>query len=532
MKAPGVFLRILLAAAIALPLCAFSTKSLPGERAKIIPIQHNGRVKCFDAFARQTLKLITEKETWNGKPAYSVILTALHKEGALANMPWIKINNRELVSHLGMPSDRDFFSYNEILPSADKVESLIRSAKTRRDQDVRPSMLEQKAETLFAALIEVKELMSGKALRVIPPASGEIWFSPYEGPAQSSNQFRKMVRLFGQEKYPEFDMEVKTWVAGIHDLTGNRFKQKVDLEVHYLGLKPFEGAWVLYVSAFLCLGVLRRFSFWSLPGALLLFAAFLAHTYGLLLRVLILSRPPVSNMYESMVFMNWVVMLTALVFSVVRKNAMIAAIGALVSAVIMIYGSLLPIDPSLDVLVPVLRSNYWLTIHVLTIVSSYGVFGLAMGLGHWHLFREMRGKLTSEDAEQSAQLIYRVIQVGVLLLGIGTTLGGVWANESWGRFWGWDPKETWALITFLGYLVVIHLKMTKILKPFALAVSAILGFLFVLMTWYGVNFVLGRGLHSYGQGAGGMIWVTYYLIFEALFLGLAISSSVRKARPG
>ena len=98
----------------------------------------------------------------------------------------------------------------------------------------------------------------------------------------------------------------------------------------------------------------------------------------------------------------------------------------------------------------------------------------------------------------------------------------MWANESWGRFWGWDPKETWALITFLGYAIVIHLKFAKILRPFGLALSSILGFLLVLMTWYGVNFVLGRGLHSYGQGSGGLVWIIYYLIFEALFLSAVL----------
>ena len=161
MRSRAPFLGLLLAAGAWLALSGFTARLLPGERAKFIPIQHNGRVKSFDAFARQTLKLITEKETWNGKPAYSVILTALHKEGALANMPWVKINDRNLVSHLGLSGDRNFFSYNEILPSADKVESLVRSAKTKRDGDIRPSLLEQKAETLFAAMIEIKELMSG-----------------------------------------------------------------------------------------------------------------------------------------------------------------------------------------------------------------------------------------------------------------------------------------------------------------------------------------------------------------------------------
>jgi cytochrome c biogenesis factor len=141
-----------------------------------------------------------------------------------------------------------------------------------------------------------------------------------------------------------------------------------------------------------------------------------------------------------------------------------------------------------------------------------------MGLGHRHLILSTRKKLSKTESERSANLIHRVIQVGLLLLGIGTVLGGVWANESWGRFWGWDPKETWALITFLGYLIVVHLRFSKKMSDWWLAMSSVLGFLLVLMTWYGVNFVLGRGLHSYGQGAGGMEWMILFLILEGAFV--------------
>ena len=111
--------------------------------------------------------------------------------------------------------------------------------------------------------------------------------------------------------------------------------------------------------------------------------------------------------------------------------------------------------------------------------------------------------------------------MGVILLAAGTILGGVWANESWGRFWGWDPKETWALISLLGYLALLHARFIGWVKDFGLAVGAVLCFMLIVMTWYGVNFVLGRGLHSYGFGAGGGQWITLYLIAEFVYLSLA-----------
>jgi cytochrome c biogenesis factor len=116
------------------------------------------------------------------------------------------------------------------------------------------------------------------------------------------------------------------------------------------------------------------------------------------------------------------------------------------------------------------------------------------------------------------QTIYKCLQWGTVLLGAGTILGGVWANESWGRFWGWDPKETWSLITFLAYMALLHGRRTGWFSAFGTAVGALIGFLLVLMTWYGVNYLLGSGLHSYGFGAGGQGAALGFVIMELIFL--------------
>ena len=119
--------------------------------------------------------------------------------------------------------------------------------------------------------------------------------------------------------------------------------------------------------------------------------------------------------------------------------------------------------------------------------------------------------------------IYRAMQIGVLLLATGTILGGVWANYSWGRFWGWDPKETWALITLLCYLALLHGRLAGWWKGFGLSVGSVACFLSVLMSWYGVNFVLGKGLHSYGFGTGGFSYVAAFALFEALFVVFVVA---------
>ena len=499
----------------------------PSDAARSIPIQDNGRIKPFEAFARQTVELIAGRESWRKESAVKLMLDALNHRDTIADIPWIKIDYTELIKTLGLPETRHSFSYHEVLPSEEKIRAMAISAKKKRDADARPSKLEQKAEQLYSKLITVDHLIAGDVVTTVPDAKSANWSSPYTVHSELSSEFEAMLKLYDKKNYPAFNSAIQNWNKKVYAISELASEKKIKLEGIYYRLRPFELAAIFYFLAFLVLSLTKKRGWLKNGGFGALGLAMLFHTLGITLRVLILSRPPVSNMYESMVFMNWALIVFACVFALTQKNTFVLTAGSVISGFVMIYGNILPIDSGLEVLVPVLRSNYWLTVHVMTIVSSYGAFGLALALGHRHLIWEILGKFARSQNEASAATIYRVIQLGTLLVGVGTVLGGVWANESWGRFWGWDPKETWALITFLGYLLVIHLRHTGKLSNFWLAMSSIFGFLLVLMTWYGVNFVLGRGLHSYGQGSGGMEWVIYYLILEAAFILLILTKSLR-----
>ena len=145
-----------------------------------------------------------------------------------------------------------------------------------------------------------------------------------------------------------------------------------------------------------------------------------------------------------------------------------------------------------------------------------------MGFGHILLWRYARNPAIARADSPMHFWLYRVLQLGVLLLAAGTILGGVWANYSWGRFWGWDPKETWALIALLCYLTALHGRLAGWWTEFGLVVASVICFLAVLMAWYGVNFVLGKGLHSYGFGIGGETYVATFVLLDLLFVGFAI----------
>ncbi len=187
------------------------------------------------------------------------------------------------------------------------------------------------------------------------------------------------------------------------------------------------------------------------------------------------------------------------------------------------------LDASINPLTAVLRNNMWLTIHVLTIVSSYAAFALTAALGHIALVMSLWGRRYRRSAGEVQFFIYRAMQIGVLLLATGTILGGVWANYSWGRFWGWDPKETWALITLLCYLALLHGRLAGWWKGFGLAVGSVVCFLSVMMSWYGVNFILGKGLHSYGFGTGGFSYVAGFAAFEVVFVAFVLAWHRRQA---
>ena len=233
-----------------------------------------------------------------------------------------------------------------------------------------------------------------------------------------------------------------------------------------------------------------------------LWLAFLLHTLGLAVRWYISGHAPWSNGYESMIYIGWASILAG--FSFYRKSPMTLPVTAILTGIVLFTAHLSWMDPQITNLVPVLRS-YWLTIHVSTITASYGFFGLAAMMALLNLcimiFRTRTNRLRVNLAVKELTLIIEMaMMAGLILLVMGNFLGGVWANESWGRYWGWDPKETWSLVTIIVYSFILHIRLIPGMRSL-LSVNILSMFAFgsVLMTYFGVNYYLS-GLHSYAQG--------------------------------
>jgi cytochrome c-type biogenesis protein CcsB len=239
---------------------------------------------------------------------------------------------------------------------------------------------------------------------------------------------------------------------------------------------------------------------------------FVLHTLGLLARWYISGHAPWSNAYESIIYVAWATMFFGLAFD--RKSKLTVASSAFVTAMILAAAYANWIDPEIANLQPVLNS-YWLMIHVAVIVASYGPFALGMILGFVALILILFTNEKNKDKmdlniQEITYINEMALTIGLIMLTIGNFLGGQWANESWGRYWGWDPKETWALISIMIYAFVIHARLVPSLRgKWVFNLMSMFAFLSILFTYYGVNFHL-VGLHSYASGeAKSLHWIYY-----------------------
>ena len=222
-------------------------------------------------------------------------------------------------------------------------------------------------------------------------------------------------------------------------------------------------------------------------------------------------------MFETVIYVPWVA--SAVAFFL---NGMIPfQLASIASAVLLTVLELTPVNQGFENVQAVLNSQLWLTVHVLMIVGSYGVLILSGLFGHYSLLF---------PSERVNRWLLQTMYLGVALLIPGTLLGGVWAAQSWGRFWDWDPKESWAFISSAIYLVFIHAYRYGKIKSVGLAAGSIIGLMAISFTWYGVNYILGTGLHSYGFGSGGEVYYYLFLAFEILFLLAGIIINVVKPR--
>jgi len=316
-------------------------------------------------------------------------------------------------------------------------------------------------------------------------------------------------------------------------------KSKKNVEIFYNSVNPFKRVFPLYLLAGLTLltvlfvNIFRRKTMGAkvhTAFTVLIGLGFLFHTVGLVLRWYISGHAPWSNGYESMVYVAWASMLAGMIFG--RKYPMVIGTAAMLAGIILFVAHLNWMNPEITHLVPVLDS-YWLMIHVAIITASYGFIGMSAFIGLlvlvlYCISNSGNSKNVTGLVLQLTAISEMSVTIGLYMLTVGTFLGGVWANESWGRYWGWDSKETWALITVVIYSFIAHMRLIPGLKGiYNYTIASVLGFSSVLMTYFGVNYYLS-GLHSYGRGSVDSVHWSVFVMIAVIAAIMIISNFKQK----
>jgi cytochrome c-type biogenesis protein CcsB len=561
---PGFLILILAAELSPAQEPVADTRGLDFKQFGLLAIQDGGRRKPLDTFARETLIRITGRSTYTDKAGRKwtpndFVLSALLETHDWKNESMVLVSFGKLKEQLGLDKTQGRFSFAQ-LTALPELNRLTNEAHALRKVEKPLDRSQQEVMSVTERLALFAHVMDGSAFLIVPASNTETdaWvvppeFSRYYTDAQFApiqTQLQTLATAYTNSDSFKFSRASNQLRENLYELSPAIYPQDRQLRLEYF-YNHFDGfyraAWCYGIALLLLLiahlrrasgaahratavaASLReasasRVSMLQLTGVAIVILGLAFHASGIVMRCLIAGRPPVTNMYESIIWVSFAVSFFGMIFFARYRTPvyLLAALPVTLVALLLVHQMPIAMPSSIDPLVPVLRDNFWLTIHVLTITLSYAAFALAMGFGHILLWRYARNPSAARADAPMHFWLYRVLQLGVLLLAAGTILGGVWANYSWGRFWGWDPKETWALIALLCYILTLHGRLAGWWTEFGLVVASVVCFLAVLMAWYGVNFVLGKGLHSYGFGIGGETYVATFVLLDLLFVAFAI----------
>jgi cytochrome c-type biogenesis protein CcsB len=469
------------------------------------------------------------------------------------NIPIIKIGNPELRRMLN--ADGNYLSFNALVNSGNGSYQLSQavSASYEKKSSER-NKFDKEIINVDERVNILMELFSGDFLTVfpIPGDSNHKWIALNEAKLLGSEG-----ESFARNTISNYLTSVQRndWATAtvlLNQLKNYQQTQgakiipsstKVSFEVIYNNLNIFGKLSKIYMLLGLIMLIMNLTTIFNPKLKLanlkkisiyVILALFLIHTAGLGIRWYISEHAPWSNGYESMVFISWATCLAGLIFA--NRSEITLSMTTILAGLSLMVAGLSWMSPEITNLVPVLKS-YWLIVHVAVITSSYGFLGVGALLGLLNLILMIsRNKNNSARVNFTIRELVNIIDIalliGLIMVTLGSFLGGVWANESWGRYWGWDPKETWALVTVLVYTFISHMhKIPGFKGNFAVSAAALVGFSSVLMTYFGVNYYLS-GLHSYAQGepapvpAG--VYIAVVVVFMIIFAAYISNRSVKE----
>ena len=543
-----------------------------------LPILYQGRSKPIDTLARNSLRIISGRQDFkdnegNKQPAIKWLLDTIAKPAESFTYDVIRIENLDLLHTLDLEKRPGFrYSFDDFiqkLPELTKQADLARKAgqgnaslyqsqvldleskigtvdliiQSFTPPNIRP---ETAREDLMEAIRRHGILDQRNPPRAIPPgAEGEVdkdwqtytyaWtrdlvkasFSK-DKEHEATQAWTKILVAYSRGDATEFNNEVrnyKRWLKKHQADLPQTELSKIDYEAFFNHFEPFYYCSVLYLIAFVL--VCFSFLFWNKPlgnAAFWLIAlTFAVHTFALVSRIYISGRPPVTNLYSSAVFIGWGAVVAGMVIERINRlgiGNMLAAVAGF--STLLIAHMLAGDGDTMTVLQAVLDTQFWLATHVVCITLGYSATFVAGLLGLFYiLWGTCTPRMTADAGKEIIRMLYGVLCFAIFLSFVGTVLGGLWADDSWGRFWGWDPKENGALIIVLWNALVLHARWGGMIKDRGLAVLAIGGNIVTSWSWFGVN-ELGVGLHSYGFTDGVLLALGLFMLSQLAVMAIAI----------
>jgi cytochrome c-type biogenesis protein CcsB len=509
-----------------------------------------GRIIPAHTLCDQLLRKIHRGNTYDSRNAVQTIIS-MH----MYPQHWMTEKVIQVPSNLREPLKlKEFVSYTDLADNNGQFKWMNDYNRAHRKLESRRDEYDKKLIKLVEKFEVVQAIFNWQYMKIIP-VKGEpnnTWFVPLSMELRQLDTTSSIIAL---RYITALDDAAKTGKYGqaedllkglkkFQRLAGEKVvpsETKVNLEVSYNKMGIFKNTYRSYLALGLVLLIIffvrifkkpsektdRIFKWLALSVSFLIVFMFVYQGVGLGLRWYISGHEPWSNGYEAVIFISWVTTLAGIIFS--RKNPVILAGTAILASMMIFVTEMNLLDPEITPLQPVLKS-YWLMIHVAVITSSYGFLGLAAILGlinlNLYIFKNTKNaQLIQINISELTYVSEMTMTIGLFMLTIGTFLGGIWANESWGRYWGWDPKETWALVSVLVYAVILHLRFIPALSgKFLFNAVSLWGYSAILFTFFGVNFYL-VGLHSYAQGEGLgelPLWLKLTIVLFVLFTGTAV----------
>lgn len=543
-----------------------------------LPVLNGGRIKPMDTVARTSLLLLRGKQTVRlpGKTlsASEWLLDMLYRARAADAYPVFEIDDPDVLGGMGIRQTKNrHFSFNDLRPHLAEIENQAHLSepiqpqrRTRYQTAVgnlqnRLVLYQKLQNTLQVAGEEhvlarrsrdgghavaryefMRDVAEFHPIPVSRGLSGMEWVSAGQGLLDSMRgaglhpavgayaALGDAWRASDAAAFNGFLAEYRRWLQAKAPVDFSR----AGYEFRFNQFEPFSKSMALYAAVFL----LAVFSFLFQPRPLarsafwLLVPAFGVHSAGLLARMVLQGRPPVTNLYSSAIFVGWGAVLLGIVVERLARSGVGSLVASAIGALTLIIAHHLAASgDTLEMMRAVLDSNFWLATHVTTITIGYSSTLLSGLLAAAYLARRVFDRRWNEESARALErMVYGVVCFSVFFSFIGTILGGIWADQSWGRFWGWDPKENGALMIVLWNVLILHARLGGLASPRAVMILAVFGNIVTAFSWFGVN-MLGVGLHAYGFMDKAFVWLVVFTVSQILVMGLGFLKGPARPLP-